>query len=179
MMFSRFEARQGDFAPDGRIRATRHASVPLGTAGTLDRTAPPERRMLKREHSQESHCRETARGTRRSRLRIRTAAVAMIVASLAACSARSGVESSSSDAPIKECEAFLTAYEQCLGTLGSAQVARTRAQQTRSSLAAEAERGDLARGEVRRRCVANLSQLETTCRTAAPSSAASSQGEKP
>jgi hypothetical protein len=176
--------RTGGFGPaqkkrrGRRIHATPVADVPIGRVEARIRVVRREDQVPKIERSPESWRHETTTGAARPSRRTRAIAVAILTAGLAACSARSGGGSSSSDAPIEECEAFLTAYEQCLGSLGTPQVAHARAEQTRSSLVAQAERGDAARGEVRRKCVANLSQLQTTCRSVAPSSAASVEGGK-
>jgi hypothetical protein len=66
--------------------------------------------------------------------------------------------------PIEECEAFVASYQSCLGSLGPADIAQARAEQTRAGLAAQATRGPEARAALREKCVANLSRLRTTCR---------------
>ena len=83
---------------------------------------------------------------------------------LAGCGSHPEGGATSSDAGvIAECEAFLASYQSCLASLGSVDVARARVAQTRAALVTEAQRGDSARTTLRQKCVANLSQLKTSC----------------
>jgi hypothetical protein len=84
---------------------------------------------------------------------------------LLACS-RATIDERVPDAPIAECEAFLTAYEQCLETLGPRSIAQARVEQTRASFDAQLGKGPAVRETLRNRCVTNQSQLGAICRGA-------------
>jgi hypothetical protein len=98
-------------------------------------------------------------------LKLFAAVMVLSLALLPGCGGHgSDATSSDSRSAIPECQAFLGAYEQCLSTLGPANVARERAAQTRTSLGEAAHGGEKARAELRDRCVANLAQLQMGCR---------------
>lgn len=91
--------------------------------------------------------------------------VAIGLSALAACSdhaASSG--SNAADEPIPECEAFLSAYEHCLGSLGPTWIAKARVEQTRAAFVTKATQGPGAGQALRKQCVERLSQIKTTCR---------------
>jgi hypothetical protein len=80
------------------------------------------------------------------------------------CGSHAKGDRSEPEEPITECEAFLAAYDHCLGSLGPDRIAKARVEQTRAGLVAQASRGDAARAELRKKCTDNLSQLKATCR---------------
>ena len=84
--------------------------------------------------------------------------------SIVACGSRGHGETSGSEQPIAECEAFLSAYQHCLESLGPKDVAAGRIAQSRETLRAEASRSESARSDVRRKCSANLASLASSCR---------------
>ena len=65
---------------------------------------------------------------------------------------------------IAECDSFVAGYERCLRTLGPAEIARARAEQTRVALTPTSTATDEARSALRRQCQQNLAQLESSCR---------------
>src|ERR1700735_5040933 len=93
-------------------------------------------------------------------------AVSLVCVLLVACGAHAAPGSTSDDAdgPLAECEAFLSAYGHCLESLGPPRVAQARLEQTRAGLVAQAGRGEASRAALRRECLENLSQVQTTCR---------------
>jgi hypothetical protein len=80
------------------------------------------------------------------------------------CGSRATGDRPEVEQPISECEAFLAAYDHCLGSLGPDRIAKARVEQTRAGLVAQASHGEGARTELRKRCADNLSQLKATCR---------------
>ena len=86
----------------------------------------------------------------------------VVLALLCACSGHQPTGDSQPDEPIQECDLFLASYEQCLGTLGPASVARARVEQTRAAFAST--HGTAPRAALRQKCIDNLTQLKTTCR---------------
>lgn len=87
-----------------------------------------------------------------------------LLALLAACSGRHPIPEAQTNESIQECDAYLTAYEHCLNSLGPAQIAQARVEQTRAGFATQAARGEAARAALRKQCVGNLAQIKTTCR---------------
>jgi hypothetical protein len=88
----------------------------------------------------------------------------LIGAFVVACGSHASNDGRETSAPIEECDAFLTAYEHCLDSLGPANVARARVEQTRAGLAAQVGNGPAARSALRKQCADNLSQIKATCR---------------
>jgi hypothetical protein len=80
------------------------------------------------------------------------------------CGSRAKGDRSEAKEPIAECDAFLAAYDHCLGSLGPDRIAKARVEQTRAGLVAQASHGDAARAALRKQCTDNLSQLKATCR---------------
>ena len=91
-------------------------------------------------------------------------ALAFTSASLLACGGNHATADAPDAGPIAECEAFLASYERCLDSLGPADIARARVEQTRAGLAAQAEAGGTSRAALRQTCAENLAQLGTSCR---------------
>jgi hypothetical protein len=90
----------------------------------------------------------------------------LVLTLLFGCSGRHATkDDAESTEPIQECNAFLSAYEQCLETLGPARIAQARVEQTRAGLVAQVQtaHGDTARAALRKQCTDNLSQLKATC----------------
>jgi hypothetical protein len=95
----------------------------------------------------------------------RLAAAFLGAAVLAACGNHATtVGSQAADEPIPECEQFLAAYEHCLDSLGPVWIAQARIEKTRAAFATEAAQGAAAGQALRTQCIAQLSQLRTTCR---------------
>jgi hypothetical protein len=66
---------------------------------------------------------------------------------------------------IPECDAFVEAYEQCVGALGPPKLTAARIEQTRAGISAQiAASTDESLPVIRAQCVQNLSQLKATCR---------------
>ena len=104
------------------------------------------------------------RGRMKFRALLRLSLVAgLLAAPLVACGSHA-TGSQDATGPIEKCDAFLTAYGHCLDSLGPAQIAKERLEQTRAGLAAQAGRGAAARAALRKQCVDNLTQITTTCR---------------
>jgi hypothetical protein len=92
-------------------------------------------------------------------------AVALLgVVSLAACGSHGGSSSQNANEPIPECDAFLTAYEQCLDSLGPLWIAQARVEQTRAAFATQVAKGPSAGQALRKQCANRLSQIKTECR---------------
>ena len=84
---------------------------------------------------------------------------------IAGCEGRTTSADQTPAAPLRECDAFVAAYQECLRSLGPADLAAARASQTRESLQARIDQSDaVGREALRRECVANHSQLQATCR---------------
>ncbi len=101
----------------------------------------------------------------RSTRRVLSVAALLGAAAAMACGSHAAPgDSNAADQPIPECEAFLTAYEHCLGSLGPAWIAEARVEQTRAAFATQVAQGPAAGQVLRKQCVERLSQIKTTCR---------------
>jgi hypothetical protein len=115
----------------------------------------------------ESGRRRISRARSRSLATRRMLSVAALfaAAALAACGSHASPSgSNAADQPIPECEAFLSAYEHCLDSLGPTWIAQARVEQTRAAFATQAAQGPAAGQALRKQCVDRLSQIKTTCR---------------
>jgi hypothetical protein len=83
-----------------------------------------------------------------------------------ACHPRTkGEASPDANQSIEECDAYVAAYQHCIGTLGTESVARARGEQARAGLAAQLRtaQSEPARAALKTQCAANLSHLKATC----------------
>ena len=107
---------------------------------------------------------ETRRDVSGRRRRVLALAGLLLVALFLGCGSHAAPSGSNAAEPIPECDAFLTAYGHCLGSLGPTWVADARVAQTRTAFATQAGQGQAAGQALRKQCVERLSQIKTTCR---------------
>ncbi len=89
----------------------------------------------------------------------------LLLAGLVGCGSHASEGSTGgAEKPIEECETYAASYEHCLSELGPPDIAKARVGQLRDALKTEAARGGEARASVRQKCVANLANLQRTCR---------------
>jgi hypothetical protein len=94
-------------------------------------------------------------------LHFRFAPALFVIATLAACSSKPRHDTEPSVGVPSECDAFVSAYEACLGSSGPAPIAHARADQTRAALADEAQRSPA--DTLASKCRANLQRLTASC----------------
>jgi hypothetical protein len=77
---------------------------------------------------------------------------------------RPNSEASPDGGGVAECDAYVVAYDRCLTSLGPADVAHGRAEQTRATIAAQlVSASTSARAEMQTNCARNLARLKATC----------------